>query len=238
MLPSITNTNFKSLIPDVTNVQGIIDRVDRAICNLHFFDRKTSPSENNLWKEGELATFDIILKDIDRLYHINPIPRYEDAESYDEFELMVRVEHRGRPLFVELVGGGFFSGFDYTGGGSIFVSFDPNIFTKTIQTRVVNSKSIYTSLLNDGYEVEGRTDYLHTWNSNVCRYYNNESLHNHFCVETMISALPPLKFLCHLFVHLHQKHLHHYTDVLPKSLVASVKDFIVIRDTIEAYDDE
>ncbi|KAK4311888.1 hypothetical protein Pmani_016636 [Petrolisthes manimaculis] len=203
------------------------ERVGLAIDCQHMFDRKTSPWEANLWKEDELDSFYLNLESVDRLYHIN----HEDGDEFsgDDFELVVRVEYKKHHLFVELSAGCRFTDFECRGGGDIFVSFNANLFTRTIMTKVPSEERLYESLMEDGHLVEGK------------RVEEEDGGRNIVTAAALVMGTwhqhpPKLKLLCHQAVHHNRHQLTFYTDVLPKALVASITEFIVIKDTIDYYD--
>ncbi|KAK3887342.1 hypothetical protein Pcinc_008606 [Petrolisthes cinctipes] len=132
-----THANFKSLVEGVTSAKAIWDRVGCAFQCERQFDRKTSPWEADLWEEKALDRFTINLESIDRLYYIN----HENGVC-DTYELLARVEHKGRHLFVELRGGCRFSDSELTGGGEIFVGFNANLFLRNISTKVRKKVSL------------------------------------------------------------------------------------------------
>lgn len=134
----LTHCNFRSLVPDVTCAEDILARVGMALNTQHMLERKTSPWEAELWAEDELDSFYIDVESVDRLYHIHhdDFGEDDDEASGDDFELVVRVEYKQHHLFVELRAGCRFTDSEYRGGGDIFVSFNANLFTKTIMTKV------------------------------------------------------------------------------------------------------
>ncbi|XP_045586244.2 uncharacterized protein [Procambarus clarkii] len=204
---------LKSLIPGVATVDTMDAIVGHALSYQKMFERKTSPWEMELWREGELENFIVDLKKVDRLYHIY---NCDDDVTGSEYELLVRMEHNDQHVFVELIAGCDFTGFDCDGGGEIYVSFNANLFFKTVGTRY-DEDLIYQSLIEDEYRVEGRTPYDRC---SVASWHN----------------APTLKFLCHLTVSDNKHQLRHYPDVLPKVLTDSLNEFIGIKDAIEDYD--
>nr|BDT63472.1 MAG: hypothetical protein [Sesarmops intermedium nimavirus] len=180
-----------------------------AICHQYLFDRKTSPTETSLWASGELRKFTIRLECVDRLYHIQ--------RKDDDFQLVARVEHKGRPLFVELYCKCYFDFEDYEchGGGQIYMSYYASLFTKVITTKLRNE-----SLAQDGYLVEAPSEH-ERWPARAGRWY----------------TAPSLKVLCHLAISSNNATLRQYPAVLPAALTRSVNEFVAMKD-YDNWDDD
>ncbi|KAK3889230.1 hypothetical protein Pcinc_006800 [Petrolisthes cinctipes] len=187
-----THANFKSLVEGVTSAEAIWDRVGCALECERQFVHKTSPWEADLWEENALDRFTINLESIDRLYYIN----HENGVCDDNYELLARVEQKGRHLFVELIGG-WFSDSKLTGGGEIFVGFNANLFLTTISTKVPNEQLLYKSLTEDGHLKEGDI---------VMGRWHKDS--------------PMLKFLCHEAVYRNRHRLVFYREVATRCTLA------------------
>lgn len=206
-----THRDFYTLVPEVVNAEAMDTIVGRAICHQYLFDRRTSPTEVSLWAPGELQGFDISLQCVDRLYHIH--------ESEDDiFELVVRVEYKDRYLFVELSCSCYFEGFECSGGGQIYVSYSPNLFTKVITTKLGNEELFYQSLAQDGYLVEGRG-----------------VLERSF--PTQWHTPPSLMALSHLTISNNKDNLGHYPELFPTAVAQSVDEFVQIQEAMKDYDE-
>nr|BDT63469.1 MAG: wsv447-like protein [Sesarmops intermedium nimavirus] len=206
---------FQSLVPGFSYAEAMNTVVKKAICYQHLFDRKTSPTEVNLWASGVLENrrpeFTINLECVDRLYHIH--------EEGNNMELVVRMEHKGRPLFVELNCKCYFDFVrgKYRGGGLIYVSYSASLFTKVIATKLRNEASFYESLAQDGYLVEAPSE------------------HERWPARRWHTA-PSLKVLCHLAISSNSETLRRYPAVLPAALTRSVDEFVYLQEAMKDYD--
>lgn len=210
-----THTNFKSVDPNVPNADIMDDYVGGALQYQCMFDKRTTPWEKTLWDDTELENFKIDLEVVDRLYYIY---QFDDGVNGREFQMTARMDYKGRKVYIELVAGCDYTGFDCQGGGVIFISLDANLFMKLILTEEYQSDLIYKSLAEDGIETEEQTEY-------------------DTCSRMRWTNAPMLKFLCHMSVYDNRKSLEHYPRVLPKILKDSVRDFIKTRDAKKSYDD-
>lgn len=206
-----THRDFQTLVPGVHDADAMNILVGRAICHQYLFDRRTSPREVSLWEPGELQAFNIDLEKIDRLYHI------QNCDD-DIFELVARVEYKDRYLFLELSGNCYFTGFECRGGGQIYVSYSGNLFTRIITAKVQREELFYQSLTQDGYQVEGRSQYDR-------------------CPASRWHTPPSLTVLGHLAITSNKDLLSHYAKVLPTVLTQSVNEFLIIQEAVKDYDD-
>nr|BDV50228.1 MAG: hypothetical protein [Chiromantes dehaani nimavirus] len=205
---------FKSLVPGFSYAEAMNRVVKKAICYQHLFDRKTSPTEVSLWASGVLENeFSINLECVDRLYHIH--------EKGNNMELVVRMEHKGRPLFVELNCKCYFDFVRgmYRGGGLIYVSYSASLFTKVIATKLRNEALFYESLAQDGYLVEAPSEH-ERWPARAGRWH----------------TAPSLKVLCHLAISSNSETLRRYPAVLPAALIRSVDEFVYLQEAMKDYD--
>lgn len=200
----------------MTNAEDIADYVGHALLYQHMFERKTSPWEMNQWDQDELQSFDVELDKVDRLYNID---YFNDGVSGSSFYLMVRMVYNEKHVFVELNASCDYTGFDCQGGGDIFITINPNLFSKVITRPPDDMERLYQSLAEDGYHIDKQTEHDHT---PVAAWHN----------------APMLKFLCHLAIFDNKDKLQHYQQVLPKVLKDSVHEFIIIRDAIHKYDSD
>nr|BDV50165.1 MAG: hypothetical protein [Chiromantes dehaani nimavirus] len=203
-----THRDFQSLVPGVSDVESMDTVVGIAICHQYLFDRRTSPTEASLWASGELWKFTIRLECVDRLYDIQ--------RKDDDFELVARVEHKGRSLFVELYCMCYFENYECKGGGQIYVSYCASLFTKVIDTK---QASFYEFLAQDGYLVEAPSEH-ERWPARAGRWY----------------TAPSLKVLCHLAISSNSATLRQYPAVLPAALTRSVDEFVYLQEAMKDYD--
>ena len=210
---------FKSVKPEVKKADDIDDYVGEALSYQYQFEKRTSPWEAAQWDYDKLQAFKIDTNKVDRLYHIY---NFDDGVGDRDFELIVRLEHEGRPLYVELSAGCDYTGFDCQGSGIIFVSRDANLFMKLVLKQVRNKDVIYESLRADGIQVD----------EEYYEYSNN-------CSRMLINSAPMLKYLCHQAIYdeiSRSGALQGYQTVLPKILAESVTDFIRTEEAKRHYD--
>ncbi|XP_068206571.1 uncharacterized protein [Palaemon carinicauda] len=210
-----TNADFISIDPEVTDADTLCDFVGGALMYQYMFERRTTPWEMTEWDYDDLQAFKIDLGEIDRLYYVY---FYDDGTSGQDYRLIGRVEHKGQPLYVELVASCDYTGFDCRGGGVIFVSRDANLFMRLVLTSDCKKDLIYQSLEEDGIEVEAQTEY------DACRrmFWRNP---------------PMLKYLCHQAAYEHRAKLQPQISSLPKCLANSIEEFINFNEAKKAYDE-
>ncbi|XP_068206570.1 uncharacterized protein [Palaemon carinicauda] len=180
----------------------------------YMFERRTTPWEMTEWDYDDLQTFKIDLEEIDRLYHVY---FSDDGTSGQDYQLIGRVEHKGQPLYVELVASCDYTGFDCRGGGVIFVSRDANLFMRLVLTSDCKKDLIYQSLEEDGIEVEAQTEY-------------------DACGRMFWRNPPMLKYICHQAAYEHRARLQPQLSSLPKCLIISVDEFIKFNDAKDIYE--
>ena len=150
----MTHPHFKTVVPYITNVEGINNLVGTALDYQYMFHRKTTPLELKEWDYDELQKFEINLEIVDRLYYIK-----EDCHSNgSEFQLIVRMDYKGTHLYVELAASCDYTGFDCVGGGYIFVSRDADLFMKLVLEPQCAKNLIYKSLAEDGIHAEAEEE--------------------------------------------------------------------------------
>ena len=160
---------------------------------------------------NELENFEIDLELIDRLYYIY----YSGKYSQDAFQMVARMDYKGRKVYFELIALCPFYGFCLGGGGLIFVSGDANLFMRLIMTNKHPSNLIYKSLREDGIRVEEPTEY-----DVCCRLQRSP---------------PTLKLLCHLEMYNYKNLFEASFSELPKTLGESVKSFMQMMEAHKAY---
>ena len=146
-----THSHFKSYVPGVTNADEISDRIGYALHYQYMFERKTSPWEMSQWDPSELRHFEIDLDRVDRLYHINS----ENEEKDGQYFMLARMEYQdARHVFVELDARCDSSGFDCQGDGSIYLTMNPNLFSRLMNWAYHKMERLYQCLAEDGYSLK------------------------------------------------------------------------------------
>lgn len=210
-----THPNFRSIVQGVMCADDIFDLVGTALLYQNMFDKRTSPWEMSEWDEGELETFEVSAENIDRVYHIY---HYDDGGlSGREFQLLARMDYKGRSVFVELLASCDSTGFDCQGGGEIYVSSDAQVYLTSIVGNNYDHQAIWGSMVDDGLQVEEPTEF------DMQKHWERKNV-------------PMLKLLCHETVYDEQEKLQHYDDVLPHPLSNSIKEFVKVRGTKDHHD--
>jgi len=210
-----THPNFKSVYFEVKNADDMDDYVGNPLCHQSDFYRSTMPWEKTLWEDKELENFEIDLEFVDRLYYIYYATKNAGTKLEEAFQIVARMDYKGRKVYFELLAICTFWGFMIAGGGLIFVSEDPNLFMKLIMTNKHPSDLIYQSLREDGIRVEEPTEY-----DVCCRLQRSP---------------PTLKLLCHLEMYNYKNLFEASFSELPKTLGESVKSFMQMMEAHKAY---
>ena len=141
---------FKSIVSSVTTFDDLDYDMAEVINFQNMFEKSTTPWEQkNLWPGDTLQKFEIDLKKIDRVYHFD----FYDTERYNEqkYELIARMIYDDIPLYIYLKASCGLGGiFESEGNGSIYLSYNVDIFMKTILTSYHSMDLIYELLLRDG----------------------------------------------------------------------------------------
>ena len=210
-----THPNFKSIIASVSSANDMSDKMYGALCYQYMFDRRISPWDMEQFGDEDIQKFELDLEKVDRLYHIY---HFDDGVSGANWEILVRMDHNGRKAYVNLTAGCDFTGFECQGGGYIYITFNVNVFTRIMLEDNIDRDAIYHALRDDGVVVEMQSE---------CDLRPNKWLSN----------APMLKYLCHQAIVDNKDRLQHYPQVLPKILVESIEEFIMLRDTKEIFDE-
>ncbi|XP_068237560.1 uncharacterized protein [Palaemon carinicauda] len=208
-----THPDFKSIVDCVTCVDDINEYVGTALHYQQIFEKRTSPWERAEWADDELENFQVLAEHIDRLYHIH---HFDDNISGKEYELIARMDYQGRSVYVRMSAGCDYTGFECQGDGEIYVSYDAEVFLKSIITGECNQHGIWKSMIDDGLDVTEPTEFDHQkhwgWNDT-----------------------PQLQYLCHEAVHANQDQLQYYDEVLPGAISNSVTHHMKVKDTYDHY---
>ena len=154
-----THPNFKSAVPNITNVNEIYNEIHAALTNQDTLKRKRVPWGSTT---PDLNSFKINLEKVDRLYHLYHMGK--DIYENSQYSMIVRlVAHEGLPpLYVELWGCcDFIKGFRSNEvGGFIFIAADVDVFMKVVTEDLSDSEKypIYNLLQEDGIRVEREFD--------------------------------------------------------------------------------
>lgn len=211
----LDNNNFLSLDASVANQDDIADLLGEALTYQYLFDKRASPWERASWDDHDLDSFRIQVDMIQRLYYIS---HYDDGVSGREYELVVRTVHKERAVYAKLTAGCDFTGFECQGGGEIYITYDAQIFLKSILSGDIDLHGIWKSMVADGLEVEEPSTFdllpVRAWNT-----------------------VPMLKFLCHMKVYDERDTLRQKAALtLPKTLAQSVEEFLKTRETRDHHD--
>ena len=201
-------SRFKSIVPNINTQEDINDALCLPLSYQYMFEKRTSPWEMKDWDHENLNNFTIEPEKIDRLYHMVAADEDQDFRSW---EIACRVDYMGEKHFVEMYANCDYTGFDCQGGGHIVITKLADFFLENMVTIDQDSNQIYKFSKEDGYNVQ-EPDILHKVHP---KFWNN---------------VPMLKYLCHIAIYNHRDELSHFKNELPKSLVKSVDDFIIIRD--------
>ena len=160
-----------------------------------------------MWNEKELDSFEINLKEVDRIYHVH-------NESL-LWGLMARVNRNGHYLYTQLLAHYIEDPYSH---GLIFVSTDANFFAQLISTtkdyklRANYWKNVILEKPNEHYTI-----YQSLWED----VQSDEQQD----IYKMFRKVPPtLEYLCHKTVYENEFRLQ--PNNLPKMLEESVYDFI------------
>ena len=155
-----THSNFKSLNPFMKNAKDINDYLLDTFSHQYLFEKRTLPEEKELWEAEELNSFKINPEKIDRLYYIY---RTHNGPHIWYFNILLRLDYKGRQLYVELKSN-YCVDYDYElhhlvidyyepSNCFIFVSYNPILFMKLILSLEHNKDLIYQSLSEDGIDI-------------------------------------------------------------------------------------
>ena len=128
----------------------------------------------------ELESFKIVPEEIDRLYFIKHDEFYYQGVWKDEYYLLARINCYDKicqNIYVEMIANcngeeGFSNG---GGSGTIYISFNPNIFIKVVLRGLkgCNKMLVYNSLKDDGFDVKDTPNLQHLCYKIIYKYHNN-----------------------------------------------------------------
>ena len=200
-----THPNFESLDSTIKNINDIEEYMHYPLLHQYNFEKNTTPFENNYF----LNQFRITIEDIDRLYFIK-IYKIEK----DIFNLIVRMQYEGKPLYVEMCAINFIYCI-----GDIYITRDVNIFMNVVLNQYydffdTNYKNlIYQSLMEDN-------------NMYNIHEYIDTSLYN-LCLKTIDENKDTYLY----------KHCYYFSQ-FPKTIKESIDTFIKMRVAKKAYDEK
>lgn len=152
--PPLVNNDFKSLDPNVRDVETIQDIIGDALFYQKMYKKKILDNNDDDCEQlSLLEDFTINVRNIDRLYHI----KYSKDDD-DKFELIARLNYNNNKLYVEMTANCNNilddSNFEYYVYGNILLSQNANLFMKFVldQYDIKNKHLIYQSLREDGIE--------------------------------------------------------------------------------------
>ena len=210
--------DFKSLDPRIKTAKELLVVVGEALTWQELFTRKTPPWEMVEWETDELKCYEVHANRVDRVYHIYVDDG--DGVGHRRYILLGRMRYGSRMSYFALEAGCDFCGFICEGGGEIYVTFDAQIFLKSVVRPSQNPHAIWTLMLEDGLKVHEPSPFdllpVRRW-----------------------KGVPMLKYLCHQTVCKHRDILaDEAARVLPKLLADSVGEFIRTRSSREHYESE
>ena len=130
-----------------------IERIKYPLAYQTLFLKKTSPWESN----DNFINFEF--KDINAIYYININDYNKNDRNY---ELICRVCDKGQNYFVEMNANCNYKGFEANGGeGYLNITKYVNIFLKDMVKLYHNPNEIYTTLKNEGYQLEEYKTYIY-----------------------------------------------------------------------------
>ena len=217
----VTHKNFQSVDPNVSDANGINERIGCALTLGRLFRRLSLPWERysvfNLDGDGvcdrERDRFQIDVEKIDRLYYIRHREVGDTFTGGHHFELVARMDGVYVQFRARCGKDGMPRGGDR---GMIFVSRRANFFMNIVLANRHPKQCIYKSLADDGIDATEQSEH--------------ERL-----PRRRWSTAPTLKFLCHHVIGENRRELRHYQEVLPTPVTRSVSDFVRCSDARKIY---
>ena len=179
----------------------IVEFMGEALQYQSIYEKRTSPWEREKWKE--LDEFTIDEKLVDRVYYL----RHTDDVGDREFDLVGRMEYNNnQKVYFILRAGCDFTGCNCQGGGSVFVTLDPQQLLHSLLPH---------HMPNDIWEFMVQEDGL-----------NVESL------EGNMGSPPKLLHLCNQTIYKHRNILAPLAALLPPLIATNVDEYIKWKDTV------
>ena len=210
-----THPNFKSLVPNITDV-GLIKYylLERVLCYQNNFKKITTPWELQEWNYNELQDFVINLEEVDRLYYI-----YRNDYTFNGiyYEMIVRMHYNNNIIYVHLMA--FCFHFMYY-RGHLYISQDPYIIKSILQNKK-NQNSlkfyIYKPFKDNIYDI-------------------GKEIKKKYIPLLKKKNIPLLKILCLNTIYRYKYLLEYkYKYLLPICIVKDIDKYIDIKDAISHY---
>ena len=205
---------FKSLVPDITSIDDIYEKLGSMLANQCFLEKDGSPFENRN------DDFEVDVEKIDRIYHLVSFEA-SGAEGY--YELFCRTKFNGLHHYVKMVGilGPHMWDCQWcTEGSSLYFSQDPTFYFEHIVCRSyisVNYKrvveKIYHALRSEGCTIQHPSNF-ETYNEKIHRNKTKNPL--------------SLQHLSHLTIY-NNKEPQLKLDELPKPILKNIENFEILQ---------
>ena len=214
--------NFKNIFPDVlfTSIDSIIEymNVNISIDNTEYiinpfnhqdtFKKRTLPWEMQFWNTELLESFKIKFEEIDRIYYIK---NYYNSIWVYEFDLLIRINYKGSPLYVKMLAFCDYLGFSSAGVGSISVFCNPIYFMKCIDDKMKFLSQKYKDLIYQSLR------------DDIDLYHND------------IYSISTLQHLCYENISYNKKLLPYFTSK-PPPLLKNIEKFIKYQNDLKYFD--
>ena len=218
-------TSFKSLMPDIADVEAIKNHLCYPLNRQHIFEKRTSPLEMKFWNDEQLELFRIIPEELDRLYYIN----YADS-LLPTYYLLARTNNK---LYVEMIVN--------HNRGTIYVSYDANLFMNIV-FRKLNPREFYINYMINEYLRPNITI-----NTIIQSLRDDNIYFNHLPrITSRISIKNPftLQNLCYKNIYILLR-CPSYKDIrnhlkslkLPKTVQINMENIVQYQDAIIDYED-
>ena len=138
--------------------------VEAALCHQNIFVKAIQPEESNKWEKDELRLFRLKLDSINRVYLNQQLKTIydDDHDDYDggeiiitdSLELYVRAKYKDKNIFVGLcykVCEEGNQGNRTSISGILTLTYDVEIFSKSMVKFYFHPDNVYKSLIKDGY---------------------------------------------------------------------------------------
>ena len=210
--------DFKSLDPRIKVAKDIWDVAGVALAWQELLPKKNPPWEMGEWEPGEFERYEVHANRIDRLYYIYGFDGFGVHNSC--YTLLGRMRYGPRITYFTLEGNFKFTRSSRQGDGYIYVTFDPQIFLKSVVKPDQNPHKIWALMLEDELKVHEPSPF-------------------DLLPVSLWKTVPMLEYLCHQTICNHKDVLaDEAAGTLPKLLADSVEEFIRTRSTREHYSGE
>lgn len=183
-------------------------------------ENRCPPCESDEWDIEELVKFDIDVNKIDRLYYFKEYLPCSSCLYSKAVDMYGRIDHKGQHLYFNMFVAVFESYPNVTIRRKRYLTFDAQMFLKSILEKECNSEEIVKLMIEDGLVVEEPSIFDLVCKPDWCR----------------LGGVPTLSYLCHMTIYENQDLLHHYTTIMPNSVKKALEKFIKFRETRDDRD--